>query len=117
MDEFDIPLFKKLYGFYKEFYIALREFPRHDRYSLGQQCETLVLEILGCIMRASRLSKQDKVSFLEDASFKLNFLRVHIRLAKDVKALSNKQYVFFQTLLDEIGRMIGGWLRSVKANS
>jgi hypothetical protein len=51
---------------------------------------------------------------LESASLKLNFLRVFARLMKGVKAIDNKRYVAIEASLDEIGRMLGGWLRSSK---
>lgn len=45
---------------------------------------------------------------------KLNVLRVLIRLTKDVKAIDNKKYIALETNIDEIGRMLGGWIRSTK---
>jgi len=40
--------------------------------------------------------------------------RVFIRLLKDVKALDTKKYISLQESVDEIDRMLGGWLKSVK---
>jgi hypothetical protein len=51
---------------------------------------------------------------LEKTSLRLNFLRVFIRLSKETKMLDNKKYVILQESIDEIGRMLGGWLRSVR---
>ena len=45
----------------------------------------------------------------------LDMLRVFLRLAFDVKILDQK-YVAIQQALDEIGRMLGGWLKSVRPN-
>ena len=35
-----------------------------------------------------------------------------MRLAKDLQCLKVKSYAFASTSIDEIGRLIGGWLRS-----
>jgi len=41
-------------------------------------------------------------------------LRVFIRLLKDVKTIDNKKYVTLENIVDEIGRMLGGWIKSCK---
>jgi len=117
MEELSIPIFKKIYDFYKEFYGYLKTFPRSDRYSLGQKCEHYILEILESIILASQLSKNEKLPILEKASLKLNVLRILIRLAKEIKALDNKKYLASQRRLDEIGRMLGGWIKSTRSPS
>ena len=117
MKESSIPIFKKTYDFYKEFYGYLKTFPRSDRYSLGQRCELHTLEIIECIILASQLSKKEKLPILEKASLKLDILRILIRLAKEIKALDNRKYLSSQKHLDEIGRMLGGWIKSTKSSS
>lgn len=114
MNEFDIPIFKKTYELYKEFYICLQNFPRQHRYSLGQKCESLILEILELILHASQMIKSEKLPQLSRASVKINLLRVHLRLAEDIKALDKKHYLALQERLDEIGRMIGGWIKTAR---
>lgn len=114
MNEFDIPIFKKIYELYKELYLDLKNFPRQDRYALGQKCELLVIEILDLILSASQLSKSEKLPILQRASSRLNLFRVYLRLAKEIRALDNKKYLILQEDTDEIGRMLGGWIKSVR---
>ncbi|MDO8581777.1 MAG: four helix bundle protein [bacterium] len=115
MDPFDIPLFQNVYDFYKTLYLCLKDFPRQDRYSLGQRCEVLTIELLQSIAIAGRLLKLQKAPYLEKASTTVDLLRVALRLAKDVHALDMKKYVTLQAAVDAIGRMLGGWRRSVLA--
>jgi len=63
---------------------------------------------------ASQQSKAEKMPTLEKASVKLNFLRICIRLMKDLKAIDTKKYIIIEANLDEIGRMLGGWIKSTK---
>lgn len=114
MNEFDIPIFKKVYELYKTLYAGLKTFPRQDRYSLGQKCEEATIEMLKSILLASQLSKSEKFPILRKASAQLNLLRVYLRLAKEIKALDSKKYLILQEDIDEIGRMLGGWLKSVQ---
>jgi len=114
MDEFDIPIFKKAYELYKKFYGFRNGVSKQDRYTIWQRCETMMLDIMEGLLEAGQLSKCDKLPILEKVSLKLNFLRVFIRLMKDVKAIDNKKYVSLQEDIDEVGRMIGGWIKSTK---
>ena len=114
MDKFDIPIFKKSYDLYKTLYAYRLAVPKQDRYTLWQKCEQTILDIVEGILLASQEPKNTKCSTLEQVSLKLNMARVFFRLAKEVKAIDNKKYVVLQTNVDEIGRMLGGWIKSAK---
>ena len=73
------------------------------------------MDVLESIMKASGEQKKEKLPTLEKASIKLNMLRVFIRLMKDTKTIDAKKYMILESVIDEIGRMLGGWIRSVKA--
>jgi len=47
---------------------------------------------------------------------KTDTLKILIRLAKEVKALDNKKYIQLEQELQELGKMIGGWMRSIKTD-
>lgn len=114
MNDFDIPIFKKTYDLYRTFYGYRASIPKQDRYTIWQKCEELLLQVLEGILFASQTPKAEKLPYLERTSVKLNFLRVFIRLMKDVKAIDTKKYIATEASLDEIGRMLGGWIRSTK---
>lgn len=115
MDDFDIPIFKKAYDLYKTFYGYRGTVPKQDRYTVWQRCENIILDILEGILLASQAYKSDKLPVLEKVSLKLNFLRVFLRLMKEIKTIDTKKYIALQEIVDEIGRMLGGWIKSTKA--
>jgi hypothetical protein len=114
MQEFDIPIFKKAYDLYKNFHQIRSSISRQDRYTIFLRCENVILEVIEGILEASQLSKDKKLPILEKVSIKLNFLRVFIRLMKDVKSINLKNYATMEESVDEIGRMLGGWIKSTK---
>ena len=114
MNDLDIPIFKKTYDLYKTFYGYRSVIPKQDRYTIWQRCESLILDILEGILFASQTAKNEKLPILEKTSMRLNFLRIFIRLMKETKVIDNKKYTALQELIDEIGRMLGGWIRSTK---
>ena len=55
--------------------------------------------------------KQDRFSVYERTE---NIIRFFIRLMKESKSLDLKKYTLLQGIIDEIGRMLGGWIKSHK---
>jgi hypothetical protein len=64
------------------------------------------------IITASQLSKSEKVPTLQTASIKLDVLKVLIRCCKDLKIIDNKNYLLLESQLQEIGKMLGGWIKA-----
>ena len=114
INEFDIPIFRKTYDLYKTFYGYRAAVSKQDRYTIWQRCENIILDILEGILFASQTYKSAKLPILEQVSLKLNFLRVFLRLMKEVKTIDNRKYLILEKLVDEIGRMLGGWIKSTK---
>lgn len=116
MNDFDIPIFKKSYDLYKTLYEYRKVVPKKDRFTVFERCEQAMLDVLEAIILASGQRKEEKTSTLDNAGLKLNVLRVFIRLLKDIKAIDTKKYVRLESMVDEIGRMLGGWIKSTKSN-
>lgn len=89
----DIPIFTKTYELYKTFYGYLPAFPKKDRYTLGQKCESMPLELLEVITLAGNSSKEEKLPILRQASLKVDVLKVLFRLGKDLKIIDSKKYL------------------------
>ncbi|MFW0862003.1 MAG: diversity-generating retroelement protein Avd [Candidatus Komeilibacteria bacterium] len=115
MNDFDIPIFKKSYELYKLFHSFRNSVPKQDRFTTWQRCENIILDIVENILWASQAIKSEKLPILEKTSLKLNFLRIFLRLLKDTKTIDSKKYISLETLVDEIGRMLGGWIKSTKS--
>lgn len=71
-----------------------------------------MLEVIEGILTASQLSKSEKLPILQKTSIKLDLLKVLIRLCKDLKILDNKKYLLLESYLQEIGKMLGGWIKA-----
>lgn len=111
--EINVPLLHRIFEFYKVAYQYIQLFQKKDKYTLGQKINDLILEILELIFLAVSLSKEEKSKILQKASLKIDLLKILIRLAKEIKTLDNKKYIQLQQELQEIGKMTGGWLRSL----
>ena len=112
MNEIDIPILKKSYELYKAFHEFRKLIPKSDRFTIYERSENIIIDIVELILEAGYSKSGNKSTVLEAASVKLNTLRFFIRLMKDTRTLDTKKYVFLQAIIDEIGRMLGGWIRS-----
>ena len=115
MQEFDIPILKKAYDLYKRFYVLRTKVPKQDRYSIFLKSENCLLEVIEGIIKASQLSKNEKMPILKEASSALGLFKFFIRLMSDVKTIDRKNYVIIEAHGDEIGRMLGGWIKSTQS--
>ena len=84
--------------------------PRAHRFTLGDRIYSQSLDLVTALTQAT--FSRDKSRALETAGDHVNSLRILLRLAKDIRLLSFDSYTYATGLLDEIGRMIGGWRKS-----
>ena len=106
----NLSIFEKTYEFILWLYPTINKFPKSQRFVLGQQIENTVLEILKGIIQANQ--EKNKLAYLKQISVDLDKLRILIRLSKDLKFINLKQYQFSADKVNEIGKMLGGWIKS-----
>lgn len=110
----EAPILKKTVDLYKEFYQYLKLFPKKDQYMLGKRCEEHILSFMTSILMAVGLQKSQKLKILEEASGRFDVLKVLLRMARELKMLDNKKYLSLGEKIQEIGRMLGGWMKSLQ---
>lgn len=110
----DVPILKKTFDFYKEFYQYLKGIPKKDQYMMGKRCEEYILIFMELILSAVGFQKPEKLKVLEQANGKFEVLKVLIRLTHELKILDNKKYLSLTTKMQEIGKMLGGWMKSLQ---
>lgn len=104
-----IPIVQGAYDFAVALYAHVNRFPREHKPLLGRERLGLVLRLLITLVMANR--RHDKVPELEEASGAVDALRITLRLSTRLRLLSHKGYEGLSRDLDEIGRMLGGWLK------
>ena len=109
----DIPIFHQLYKLYKLLHSYHGSIPKSQRYTLWQKCEGTSLDLLTLLISTSHCQGAERVRLLHALSHKLDLLKVLIRLAQETHTITLKQYTAIQDILQEVGQMIGGWLKSV----
>jgi len=86
------------------------KFPRNHRFVLGERIERNLYDLLELLIQAKySRERQDQ---LRRANLLLEILRFQMRLAKDLQCLKAESYGFAAKSIDEIGRLVGGWMKT-----
>ncbi len=107
-------LIQKLVQVYKLWHEFLPNFPKDSRYTLGAKIDSLFLEVIELIIKASYSDKTEKLVSLKSASLKLDLLKFFLQITWEIKSFDNKKYILLSEKLDEIGKMLGGWIKAIK---
>ena len=108
----DLVIFQKVYDLILWMYPLINKFPKKQRFVLGQQLENALLDILKGIIQANQ--ERNKLEILKQVSIDLDKFRILFRLAKDLRFMSIKQYQFGAEKINEVGKVLGGWMKSSK---
>lgn len=103
----------KTYQFLLFMLPLLAKLPRDQKFLVADRYETRVLDLLDLYVRAYYSSKENKSPLLRDANIGLEQLRYLTRLLHDMRFINHEKYGAVSGHLDEIGKMTGGWLKSI----
>ena len=99
---------------YKLWHEFLPHFTKDSRYTIGSKIDILFLEVIENIIKAGYSDKLEKEIFLKRSSVKLDLLKFFLQIAWEIKCLDDKKYINISEKLNEIGKMLGGWIKSLK---
>ena len=113
MDE--LPIINCIYETFKAVVEINNHLEKRWRYSIGLSLENSILSLLQEIIMAKNAPKPLKAAYLIKASGYLETSVLKLRLFLELE-LANETKIFqTQSKLSEIGRMLGGWLKSVNS--
>jgi len=108
----ELPIINRVYSIYKTIDTINEKLPKTKRYSLGAGTEETVLELLRHLIAAKHAPKSHKSLYLLKAQAELELLRFKLRLYLELALANETRIMQLQAQILEIGRMLGGWLKS-----
>ena len=102
---------KETYGFWQEY---LQHFPKANRFTLGSKIDEVFLNAIEYCFLASYSAFTDKQILLDRSIMRVDLLKLLLQLAWDTKCLDTKKYTHLGENLSEIGKMLGGWKKSLQ---
>ena len=92
----------------------INQFPKHQRHTSAARIELVMLDAMELIIEANL--KYHKKTTLRDLDIKLHLLRRLVRRCHAWGYVSHKAYEVWSRHLQEIGRILGGWIKWNREN-
>lgn len=90
--------------------IALRQFPKYEKFILAADIRQTIIDIKRNTIRAGK--KYHKKTTLQDLDIDIEILRTYIRESYAMHYIDEHKLGVWMDHVDEIGRMVGGWLKN-----
>lgn len=104
---------QKMYDLLKFTIPVLNKFPRSQKFTLADRIQNQLSDLLDLYIEAYYLPAAQKKDLLSKANISLEKCRHYFRLCYDLGIFDSIKYHEFAQRLHEIGRMTGGWLKSL----
>lgn len=114
-NSFDPPVVVKIYKTYQILSPLLADFPKPQRYTLGQGLDKSILAMLELIFEANAMPMPLREAHLLKAAAKCELSKILIRLSCEIKIINNTQYYQLIANLQEISKMLGGWIKYIRS--
>lgn len=114
------PIFVKTYDLLLWLIPRTTKFPREQRFVLARHLQDVALCFQEYLIEVGTLpgaSRNSKLALLNKADIELTKLRFHLRLCRDLNLLDAGQHQHISRMVDEIGRLLGGWFKALGSNS
>jgi four helix bundle protein len=114
------PIFVKTYDLLLWLLPTTTKFPREQRFVLAQRVQETALALQERLIEAGSLPQNDrrgKLARLQQANIELTKLRFHLRLCRDLELLKPNQHQHVSQMVDEVGRLLGGWFKALGSPS
>lgn len=106
----DLLIQQKIYDMILYAYPALEQMPKSQKFSLAQDMKHCMDKIMRLTISANK--KYTKRTTLQELDVEIAALKIYLRIAYDLKYLPPQKYEVWTGMMVEIGKMVGGWIRS-----
>ena len=91
---------------------ALVQFPKYEKFVLCAEIRQTLTAIIRLTVRTAKMYY--KKTTLQDLDIEIEYLRSLIRKAHRLEYINTRKYEIWIKHVNEIGKMAGGWINSVK---
>lgn len=107
------PALEAMYRFILWLIPTLDKLPRSQKFLLGDRIQATALDVLERLIEATYSRARERA--LGEANLGLEKLRFLLRMCADLHYLDLRRYEHGARSVDEIGRMVGGWVKANRA--
>ena len=107
-------LLQKMYDLVKFGYQTVKQFPKAEKFSMGAAIKESLNLMLGYTVAASE--KSNPKSDLQKLDIENKKMRAFVKMAMEFSFISMEKYEQWSSKSVEIGKLLGGWLRSLNGD-
>lgn len=107
------PIFSRTYDLIAWLIPLTIKFPRSQRFVMAATLQREAIRFQELIIEAAH--QRNKSELLESADAELDKVRTHLRMSLEMELIQSGQYEHAARMLTEIGRLLGGWMKTVQA--
>ena len=107
----DMILFTRTYDLLRWLLPRSEKFPKQYRSSITQRLRNALLDFQEVVLEANAVTDKIRLRLLRQADGHLAKIRLYVRLAFDWQWFSPGQYRHVSEMINEIGRLLGGWIQ------
>jgi four helix bundle protein len=111
----EMVIFTRTYDFISWLLPLAEKFPRSQRFVITQRLQNAALNFQESIIEANSLRGALRAEKLRVADTELRKVRLYLRLCEKWKWMNAGQYHHVSRMISEIGKLLGGWLKSSPA--
>ena len=112
----DLPVVHRLSNVYKTVYALGPQLTKRDRYGIYLKIEAACLEALLLATEAALTPRERKATILERLVVCVEMQKQLVRIAHEIDAIDQKNYIVLAADLVEASRMASGWLKYANGN-
>lgn len=104
-------ILEKIFDMIGYAYPALAQFPKSEKFGLVADIKRILDQMLELTIEAQK--KYYKKTTLQELDVCVAKLKAYLRLAFNLRFLPMRKYEIWSGMVVEIGKMLGGWLKTV----
>lgn len=93
--------------------MILIKLPRTEKFSIGTELKTSMYEMLKYVLLASKVEKRRRLELYNIVDSQIYYQRICIRIMYNNKWIDMNKYKYSNELLAEIGKILGGLIKSL----
>jgi hypothetical protein len=114
MSSTQMPIFTRTFDLLTWLLPVTNNFPRAHRHTVTRRLLDAACDLREHLEAANQKRGAERLQYLDKADFNLNKVRLYLRLAVRWGWLSAGQYKHVSSMVAEIGRLLGGWLKATR---
>lgn len=112
----ELTLIPKTENYIKYMLNVIVKLPRTEKFNIGNEYKNMMYKMLEEVMMLGKVVIEEKMNYINKIDARINVQRVFLRIMQDNKWIDEKKFLYSMSLLDELGRIVGGLLKTYAQN-